>query len=46
MLEMRLQGYTSPEVASELGMHAVAVRVRWTRLRQRPEETGVVADWM
>jgi RNA polymerase sigma-70 factor (ECF subfamily) len=46
MLEMRLQGYTSPEVARELGMHAVAVRVRWTRLRQRLQASGVVADWI
>jgi len=46
MLEMRLQSYTSREVARELGMHAVAVRVRWTRLRQRLEQTGVIADWI
>ena len=46
MLEMRLQGYTSPEVARELGMHAVAVRVRWTRLRQRLQTNGIVADWI
>ncbi|MBC8874465.1 MAG: sigma-70 family RNA polymerase sigma factor [Planctomycetes bacterium] len=46
MLELRLQGYTSREVARELGMHAVAVRVRWTRLRQRLHASGVVADWI
>ncbi len=46
MLEMRLQGYTSPEVARELGMHAVAVRVRWTRLRKRLQASGIVADWI
>ena len=46
MLDLRLQGYTSPEVAAELGMHAVAIRVRWTRLRKRLQERGVVADWM
>ena len=36
----------SPEVARELGMHAVAVRVRWTRLRQRLQTNGIVADWI
>ena len=46
MLEMRLQGYTSPEVARELGIHAVAVRVRWTRLRKRLQTSGIVADWI
>ncbi|MBC8354745.1 MAG: sigma-70 family RNA polymerase sigma factor [Planctomycetes bacterium] len=46
MLDLRLQGYTSAEVADELGMHAVAVRVRWTRLRKRLQDSGVVADWM
>ncbi|MDA1052349.1 MAG: sigma-70 family RNA polymerase sigma factor [Planctomycetota bacterium] len=46
MLDLRLQGYTSAEVAAELGLHAVAVRVRWTRLRKRLQDSGVVADWM
>lgn len=46
MLEMRLQGFTSAEVAAELGMHAVAVRVRWTRLRKRLHESGVTSDWL
>lgn len=46
MLHLRLQGFTSPEVAERLGMHAVAVRVRWTRLRKRLIEHGVDAAWM
>lgn len=46
MLQLRLQGYTSDEVANELGIHAVALRVRWTRLRKRLIEGGVVADWL
>jgi RNA polymerase sigma-70 factor (ECF subfamily) len=46
MLEMRLQGYTSAEVAQTLGLHAVALRVRWTRLRQRLNEAGIATDWL
>jgi RNA polymerase sigma-70 factor (ECF subfamily) len=46
MLEMRLQGHTSAEVAQALGLHAVALRVRWTRLRQRLNEAGITADWL
>src|SRR4029079_3750892 len=41
MLEMRLQGHTSAEVAQSLGLHAVALRVRWTRLRQPLTEAGL-----
>lgn len=44
MLDMRLQGFTSAEVAQELGVHPVALRVRWTRLRQRLDEAGILAD--
>jgi RNA polymerase sigma-70 factor (ECF subfamily) len=46
MLEMRLQGYTADEVGREIGLHKVAVRVRWTRLRRRLQESGVVVDWL
>ena len=46
MLELRLEGFTSPEVAQQLGLHAVALRVRWTRLRKRLQEAGIVTDWL
>ena len=46
MLELRLEGYTSPEVASQLGLHAVALRVRWTRLRKRLHDSGILTDWL
>jgi RNA polymerase sigma-70 factor (ECF subfamily) len=46
MLEMRLQGYSTAEVASELGLNAVALRVRLTRLRQRLRASGVFDDWL
>ena len=45
MLERRLEGYTTEEVARQLGMNPVAIRVRWTRLRQRLHEANIVADW-
>ena len=46
VLELRLEGYTSPEVASQLGLHAVALRVRWTRLRKRLHDAGILTDWL
>jgi RNA polymerase sigma-70 factor (ECF subfamily) len=46
MLELRLEGYTSGEVAQQLGLHAVALRVRWTRLRKRLQDSGVTLDWL
>lgn len=46
MLHRRMEGYTTSEVAEELGMNPVAIRVRWARLRQRLEKTGVCANWV
>lgn len=46
MLEMRLDGYTSGEVGERLGLHPVAIRVRWSRLRQRLQDSGIFADWL
>ncbi len=46
MLERRLDGYTTGEVADELGIPHVAIRVRWSRLRKRLESAGVFADWL
>lgn len=41
MLEMRLDGYTNQEVAERLGLHPIALRVRWTRLRQKLTALGI-----
>lgn len=46
MLKMRLEGSTSAEVAAVLGIHPVALRVRWSRLRARLKEAGVLTDWL
>lgn len=41
MLEMRLDGYSNQEVAERLGLHPVALRVRWSRLRKRLNSLGI-----
>lgn len=46
MLQMRLDGYTNGEIADELEIHPAAIRVRWTRLKQRLEAAGVFSDWL
>ena len=46
MLELRLDGYSSREIADKIDVHPVALRVRWTRLRKRLREAGVIADWL
>jgi RNA polymerase sigma factor (sigma-70 family) len=46
MLQLRLQGYSTAEIAQDLGLHAIALRVRLTRLRQRLQATGVLTDWL
>jgi RNA polymerase sigma-70 factor (ECF subfamily) len=46
LLDLRLQGHTPAEAARELGLSAVAFRVRQTRLRQRLQAAGVLDDWL
>jgi RNA polymerase sigma factor (sigma-70 family) len=46
LLELRLQGYSPSETAAELGISAVAFRVRLTRLRQRLRAADVLDDWL
>jgi RNA polymerase sigma-70 factor (ECF subfamily) len=46
ILDLRLQGHSTDEVAARLGLNPIALRVRMTRLRKRLEETGVLADWL
>jgi RNA polymerase sigma factor (sigma-70 family) len=45
LLEMRLNGQTGDEIARALHIHPIAMRVRWTRLRQRLEKSGIMTDW-
>jgi len=44
LLELRMQGFSPAEIAGELGLTAVAFRVRLTRLRQRLRAEGVLDD--
>jgi RNA polymerase sigma-70 factor (ECF subfamily) len=46
LVELRLQGHSTVEVARELGLDADVLRVRLSRLRQRLRDTGVLADWL
>jgi DNA-directed RNA polymerase specialized sigma24 family protein len=46
LLELRLDGHSPAQCAAELGLSAVAFRVRLTRLRQRLRAAGVLDDWL
>jgi RNA polymerase sigma factor (sigma-70 family) len=46
ILHLRLDGYSTAEIAQDLGLHAIALRVRMTRLRQRLEASGVLTEWL
>jgi DNA-binding CsgD family transcriptional regulator len=46
LLELRSQGYSPAEIASDLGLSDVAFRVRLTRLRQRLRSAGILDDWL
>ena len=46
MLDLRLQGYSTAEIAGQLGLNPVALRVRLTRLRQRLQAASVLDDWL
>jgi RNA polymerase sigma-70 factor (ECF subfamily) len=46
LMEMRLQGFSSDEIATELGLSPIALRVRLSRLRQRLKATGKFDNWL
>ena len=46
VLELRAEGFTTNEVAEQLGLSGVALRVRMTRLRQRLRAAGVADEWL
>jgi RNA polymerase sigma-70 factor (ECF subfamily) len=46
MMDLRLQGHTTGEIATALGLNPIALRVRMTRLRQRLQAAGVLDDWL
>jgi RNA polymerase sigma-70 factor (ECF subfamily) len=46
VMELRLEGCTTPEIADELGLDKNTLRVRLFRLRQRLQEAGVLTEWL
>jgi RNA polymerase sigma-70 factor (ECF subfamily) len=46
LLELRLEGYSPAEMARQMGLHPVAVRVRLTRLRRRLGDSGILDEWL
>lgn len=46
MIELRLGGYSTVEVATELGLDARILRARLSRLRQRLRDEGVLTEWL
>jgi RNA polymerase sigma factor (sigma-70 family) len=46
IIELRLEGQSTAEVACALSLDADVLRVRLSRLRQRLRETGVFREWL
>lgn len=46
VIDLRLQGHTTAEVARELGLDPDVLRVRLHRLRQRLRATGAFTEWL
>ena len=46
ILSLRLDGYTTAEIAQQVGLNHITLRVRLTRLRERLRTTGVLHDWL
>jgi len=45
-IELRLAGFSTVEVATELGLDARVLRARLSRLRQRLRERGILSEWL
>jgi RNA polymerase sigma factor (sigma-70 family) len=46
IFELRAQGYSTAEIACQLGLNGGALRVRMTRLRQRLQKAGLEDQWL
>jgi RNA polymerase sigma factor (sigma-70 family) len=46
VLALRLDGYTTGEIAQRLDLNHITLRVRLTRLRERLRTNGVLHDWL
>ncbi len=46
IFELRSQGYSTAEIACQLGLNGGTLRVRMTRLRQRLRTAGLIEEWL
>jgi RNA polymerase sigma-70 factor (ECF subfamily) len=46
LIEKRLQGYSTVEIAEQLGLNSVTLRVRLNRMRQRLRSAGLLEEWL
>ena len=46
IMALRIDGYTTAEIAEQLGLNHVTLRVRLTRLRERLRGTDTLHDWL
>jgi RNA polymerase sigma-70 factor (ECF subfamily) len=46
VVQLRLQGYSTAEVARRLGLDADVLRVRLSRLRRKLREAKVLSEWL
>ena len=46
ILELRSEGYSTDEIAEQLDLKPVTLRVRMTRLRERLLATGLIHEWL
>lgn len=46
ILALRLDGYTTAEIAQQLDLNHITLRVRLTRLRERLRTSGLLHDWL
>jgi RNA polymerase sigma-70 factor (ECF subfamily) len=46
VIELRLEGHSTAEVARQLDLDADVLRVRLSRLRQRLRAGGMLDDWI
>jgi RNA polymerase sigma-70 factor (ECF subfamily) len=46
VVDLRLQGYSTAEVARRLGLDADVLRVRLSRLRRRLRDSNLLAQWL
>ena len=46
VIELRLEGFTTVEVARQLGLDADVLRVKLSRLRRRLRDRGLMSDFL